>query len=164
MVIEVLRVHRGLGLGSTRVRVHHKPLMFGVGPDMLGRIFNSLGEPIDGGPPIVGACVPARGRRGDQPVVARPAPRLHRDRRVTTIDLMNSLVRGQKLPLFSGGGLPHDRMATEIAQRARLRGEEAGRFAVVFVGIGVSHDTAESFRGHGIGRAAAHGDVPEPRG
>jgi V/A-type H+-transporting ATPase subunit B len=59
---------------------------------------------------------------------------------------MNSLVRGQKLPLFSCGGLPHDRMATQIAQRARLRGGETGQFAIVFAGIGVPHDTAEAFR------------------
>jgi V/A-type H+-transporting ATPase subunit B len=59
---------------------------------------------------------------------------------------MNSLVRGQKLPLFSAAGLPHDRLATSIAQRARLRQSDAGEFAIVFVGIGVSHDTAESFR------------------
>jgi V/A-type H+-transporting ATPase subunit B len=74
---------------------------------------------------------------------------------VTAIDLLNSLVRGQKLPLFSGSGLPHDRLAVAIAQRARLRGLEAdGRrrgagapqFAIVFVGIGVSHDTADYFR------------------
>ena len=59
---------------------------------------------------------------------------------------MNSLVRGQKLPLFSAGGLPHDRLATDIAQRARLRGEKREEFAIVFVGMGVSHDTAEQFR------------------
>jgi V/A-type H+-transporting ATPase subunit B len=59
---------------------------------------------------------------------------------------MNSLVRGQKLPLFSAAGLPHDRLATAIAQRARLRGETGQRFAIVFVGIGVPHDTAEAFR------------------
>jgi len=65
---------------------------------------------------------------------------------ITAIDLMNSLVRGQKLPLFSAGGLPHDRLASEIAQNARLRRAGASAFAIVFVGIGVSHDAAETFR------------------
>jgi V/A-type H+-transporting ATPase subunit B len=65
---------------------------------------------------------------------------------ISSIDLMNSLVRGQKLPLFSGAGLPHDRLATQIALNARLRNSDAGDFAIVFVGMGVSHDTAEAFR------------------
>jgi V/A-type H+-transporting ATPase subunit B len=76
----------------------------------------------------------------------RALPRDFIETGVTAIDLMNSLVRGQKLPLFSAGGLPHDRLATAIAQRVRLRGAAAGEFAVVFVGIGVSHDVADAFR------------------
>jgi V/A-type H+-transporting ATPase subunit B len=111
----------------------------------MGRIFDSVGRPLDGGPPV-----PARRRmRIDGLAInptARALPRDFIETTVSTIDLMNSLVRGQKLPLFSCGGLPHDRIATEIAQRARLRGGEAGQFATVFVGIGVPHDTAEAFR------------------
>ncbi len=145
LVIEVLESTRGLGLASTRVRLRNAPLLFSVGPRMLGRILNSVGEPIDGGPPL-----PAARRLRIDGVAINPATRaLPRDfieTGISTIDLMNSLVRGQKLPLFSGGGLPHDRMAAEIAQRARVRGEDAGQFAIVFVGIGVSHDTAETFR------------------
>jgi V/A-type H+-transporting ATPase subunit B len=76
----------------------------------------------------------------------RALPRDFIETGVTAIDLMNSLVRGQKLPLFSGSGLPHDRLATEIAQRARIRGADTGDFAIVFVGIGIAHDVAEAFR------------------
>jgi V/A-type H+-transporting ATPase subunit B len=145
LVIEVLESTRGLGLADTQVRLRNAPLLFSVGPRMLGRILNSVGEPIDGGPPL-----PAERRLRIDGLAINPASRaLPRDfieTGISTIDLMNSLVRGQKLPLFSGGGLPHDRMAAEIAQRARVRGEDAGQFAIVFVGIGVSHDTAESFR------------------
>ena len=65
---------------------------------------------------------------------------------VTTLDLMNSLVRGQKLPLFSGGGLPHDRLAVDIATHARIRNAGSGEFAIVFAGIGVPYDSAEYFR------------------
>jgi V/A-type H+-transporting ATPase subunit B len=119
--------------------------LFGVGPGMLGRVFDSIGRPLDGGAPV-----PAVTRMRIDGLAINPAARaLPRDfieTGVTTIDLMNSLVRGQKLPLFSAGGLPHDRLATEIARRARLRSEEAGAFATVFVGIGVSHDSAEAFR------------------
>ncbi|MCU0975741.1 MAG: V-type ATP synthase subunit B [Steroidobacteraceae bacterium] len=145
MVVEVLESTAGLALGDTRVRVHHNPLSFGVGPGLLGRIFDSIGTPIDGGPPVAATeFLPVSGPSINP--AFRALPRDFIETGISTIDLMNSLVRGQKLPLFSGGGLPHDRMATEIAQRARLVGEESGRFAVVFAGIGVSHDTAQSFR------------------
>jgi len=78
--------------------------------------------------------------------VARALPRDFIETGISTLDLMNSLVRGQKLPLFSGGGLPHDRLAVQIASHARLRNTEAGDFAIVFAGIGVPYDSAEYFR------------------
>jgi len=145
MVIEVLESTAGLGLGDTRVRVHDRPLTFGVGPGMLGRVFDSIGLPVDGGPPVPARqFLPVSGWSINP--AARALPRDFIETGISTIDLMNSLVRGQKLPIFSGGGLPHDRMAAEVAQRARLIGEAGGGFAVVFVGIGVSHDTAAAFR------------------
>ena len=145
MVVEVLESTSGLGLGDTRVRVHDAPLTFGVGPGMLGRVFNSIGLPVDGGPPIPAhEFLPVSGWSINP--ASRALPRDFIETGISTIDLMNSLVRGQKLPIFSGGGLPHDRMATEVAQRARLIGEAGGGFAVVFVGIGVSHDPADAFR------------------
>lgn len=145
MVIEVLESALGLGVHDTRVRVWNEPLLFGVGPGMLGRTFNSIGHPTDGGAPI-----PAVRRMRIDGLAINPAARaLPRDfieTGVSTIDLMNSLVRGQKLPLFSGAGLPHDRLATQIALHARLRKGTRGDFAIVFVGMGVPHDTAEAFR------------------
>jgi V/A-type H+-transporting ATPase subunit B len=78
--------------------------------------------------------------------VARATPRDFIETGITTLDLMNSLVRGQKLPLFSGGGLPHDRIAVEIAAHARLRQGAPGDFAIVFAGIGVPFESAEFFR------------------
>ncbi len=145
MVVEVLEATTGLGLGDTRIRVHDLPLSFGVGPGLLGRVFDSVGRPLDGGPPVPAKeFLPVSGWSINP--AARALPRDFIETGITTIDLMNSLVRGQKLPLFSGGGLPHDRMATEIAERARLPGETPGRFAVVVVGIGVSHDSAAAIR------------------
>jgi V/A-type H+-transporting ATPase subunit B len=145
MVVEVLQSTAGLGLAGTRLRLHPEPLSFGVGPGLLGRSFDGVGRPIDGGPPVA-----ARTRLRIEGLAINPAwralPRDFIETGVATIDVMNSLVRGQKLPIFSSGGLPHDRLAAEIAQRARLRGEAAGAFAVVFAGIGVPHDTAEQFR------------------
>jgi V/A-type H+-transporting ATPase subunit B len=157
MTIEVLESTAGLTLAHTRVRFLGEPPLFGVAPGVLGRVFNGVGQIIDGGPPIA----PRERRRIDGlPInpVARAGPRDFIETGVTTLDLMNSLVRGQKLPIFSGGGLPHDRLAVEIARHARLRPREdqpkAGArddrhgddFAIVFAGIGLPHDSAEFFR------------------
>ena len=144
MVVEVLQATTGLGLGEVRVRFLGEPLHFAVGPGLLGRIFNGVGQPADGGPPVA-----AHKRLRIDGIPLNPAhrelPADFIETGFSAIDLLNCLVRGQKLPLFSGGGLPHDRIASEIAQNARLRhGHDA--FAIVFAGIGVSHDTAETFR------------------
>ncbi len=145
IVVEVLESTVGLGLRDTRIRVRNEPLLFDVGPGMLGRTFDSIGRPTDGGAPLPAA----RRMRIDGLSInpaARALPRDFIETGVSAIDLMNSLVRGQKLPLFSGAGLPHDRLATQIALHARLRQGTQGDFAIVFVGMGVSHDTAEAFR------------------
>jgi V/A-type H+-transporting ATPase subunit B len=145
MVIEVLQSTAGLALADTRLRISPEPLLFDAGPNLLGRVFDSMGRPTDGGPPVA-ACERLRiDGRAINPAW-RDLPQDFIETGVSSIDLLNSLVRGQKLPLFSVGGLPHDRLATEIAQRARLRDERGEAFAVVFAGIGVPHDTAEQFR------------------
>ena len=145
MIIEVLESTSGLSLAKTSVRFQGEALHFSVGPDLLGRIMDGVGRPLDNGPPVS-----AHQRLRIDGLAINPAareyPRDFIETGISTIDLMNSLVRGQKLPIFSGGGLPHDRIATDIAQQARLRGEESGSFAVVFVAIGVSYDIAEQFR------------------
>ena len=143
--IEMLEPTAGLGLADTVVRFLGEPIAFGVGPGLLGRVFNGVGQVIDGGPPL---AVSRTLRIDGVPLnpVQRATPRAFIESGVTAVDLMNSLVRGQKLPIFSGGGLPHDRIAVEIAGNARLRGAEAGDFAIVFAGIGVPYTTAEYFR------------------
>ncbi len=145
MVIEVLESTIGLGLRDIRVRFLAEPLHFAVGPGLLGRVFNGVGEPVDGGP---GVAARRRLRIDGVPInpTARELPTDFIETGVTAIDLMNSLVRGQKLPLFSAGGMPHDRIASDIAQNARLRRAGEAAFAIVFVGIGISHDVAETFR------------------
>lgn len=145
MIVEVLEPTRNLGLSGMRVRFLGEPLQFGVGPNLLGRIFDGVGRPLDGGPPV--AVVEERPIAG--PAInptARALPKDFIETGITAIDLLNSLVRGQKLPIFSGGGLPHTRMAIEIAQHARLLHESEGGFSIVFAGIGVSHTVAEQFR------------------
>ncbi len=157
MTIEVLESTSGLTLPGTVVRFFGEPLTFGLAPGMLGRVFNGVGQVIDGGPPI---AAKQRQRIEGLPInpVARAGPRDFIETGVSTLDLMNSLVRGQKLPIFSGGGLPHDRLAVEIASHARLRpapgraadgtdgADGADDFVIVFAGIGVPHDSAEFFR------------------
>jgi V/A-type H+/Na+-transporting ATPase subunit B len=145
VTVEMLEPTAGLGLADTVVRFLGEPIDFGVGPELLGRIYNGIGQVIDGGPPL---AVSRRLRIDGVPLnpVARSTPRAFIETGVSAVDLMASLVRGQKLPIFSGGGLPHDRMAVDIAGNARLRGSEAGDFAIVFAGIGVPHTTAEYFR------------------
>jgi len=150
ITLEVLDDTAGLALTGTRVRFLGEPLRFHVGPGLLGRIFNGVGRPLDGGPPVAAT----RGLRVEgMPLKpsAREAPREFLETGFTAVDLMNSLIRGQKLPIFSGGGLPHDRVAVDIACNARLPGTEEGDpnaedFAIVFAGIGIPHESAEYFR------------------
>ena len=145
VTVEVLESTSGLALSDTRVRFLGAPLEFAVGPDMLGRVFDGVGRVIDGGPPVSAARTLRIDGQAINPA-ARDVPREFIETGVSTIDLMNSLVRGQKLPIFSGSGLPHDQLAIQIAQQARLLKAEQGEFAIVFVAIGVPYDTAERFR------------------
>lgn len=155
MTVEVLESTAGLTLADTVVRFLGEPPSFGLAPSMLGRVFNGIGQAIDGGPPV---APQARAAIEGLPInpVARAGPRDFIETGVSTIDLMNSLVRGQKLPIFSGGGLPHDRLAMQIAGHARLRpaatagaraaASDGQDFAIVFAGIGLPHDSAEFFQ------------------
>jgi V/A-type H+-transporting ATPase subunit B len=150
IVVEVLDRTQGLRLQGVSLRFRGEPLTLGVGPGLLGRVFDGLGRPTDGGPPVAARHWRPIDARALNPA-ERALPRDFIETGISAIDLTNSLIRGQKLPIFSGGGLPHDRLAIEIARHARLRGvagpdsRDAG-FAIVFVGIGVAYDAAENFR------------------
>jgi V/A-type H+-transporting ATPase subunit B len=145
IVVEVMESTAGLSLSQSRVRFLGEPLHFNVGPDLLGRILDGAGRPLDNGPPV---SATQRQRIDGMAInpAARAMPTDFIETGISTIDVMNSLVRGQKLPVFSGSGLPHDRIAIDIAKQARLRGEAQGNFAVVFVAIGVAYEIAEHFR------------------
>jgi V/A-type H+/Na+-transporting ATPase subunit B len=152
VTVEVLEDTAGLGLAGTRVRFLGEPLRFPVGPGLLGRIFNGVGQPLDGGPPLAARDALRVDGLPIKPS-ARAAPSEFLETGFTAIDLMNSLVRGQKLPLFSGAGLPHDRIAVDIACNARLPVTKGGRdpgeargFAICFAAIGIPHAAAEFFR------------------
>lgn len=115
-----------------------------VGADLLGRVFDGLGRPRDDLPPLIGRRrEPQRGRPINP--AARAYPRQFIQTGISAIDVMNSLVRGQKLPIFTGSGLPHNQLVAQIVRQARLL-EDESRFALVFVGIGISHRDAQFFR------------------
>jgi V/A-type H+-transporting ATPase subunit B len=143
-VVEVWGGTAGLQVTATNVRFTGRPLLAPVASAMLGRVFNGLGDPIDG----IAAPV-AEDRRDVNGAPINPTRRAYpRDLIVTgvsAIDGMNTLVRGQKLPIFSGSGLPHNELSAQIARQAQFSGGEQG-FAVIFCAMGVKHDDAEFFR------------------
>jgi len=125
---------------STRVRFLGKTLEVQLSPSIMGRTFNGLGEPTDGcGPVFGGKRVDANGMPLNP--MARQYPRDFIHTGISSIDTLTTLIRGQKLPIFSGNGLPHNQLAVQIATQARLMGSQ--NFAVVFAGIGIKHDDAE---------------------
>ncbi|MBF0178518.1 MAG: V-type ATP synthase subunit B [Magnetococcales bacterium] len=145
MTIETLESTSGLTLAGTRIRFVGEPVTFSLGPGILGRVFDGVGRVLDGGPPVA-----ARTRVSIDGAIINPMRRAKPEDFIETgisaIDTLDSLVRGQKLPIFSGGGLPHNRLAVDIALHARLRSGKSEPFAIVFAGIGVPYDQAEAFR------------------
>ena len=143
VVAQIFEGTAGLTLPETRVRFRGEPLTISVSREMLGRVFNGLGLPIDGGPPPRGDVVRDVNGMAINPT-ARQYPRDFIQTGISVIDGMNTLIRGQKLPIFSGNGLPHNELAAQIARQARIRGSDT-EFAVVFAAMGVKHDVARFF-------------------
>lgn len=143
VVVQVFEGTTELTMPSTRVRFRGEPLSLEVSDGMLGRVFNGLGAPIDNGPAPVG--IEERDVNGS-PVnpTARVYPRDFIQTGISVIDGMNTLIRGQKLPIFSGNGLPHNELAAQITRQAKIRGSESN-FAIVFAAMGVKHDVARYF-------------------
>jgi V/A-type H+-transporting ATPase subunit B len=143
-VVEVFEGTADLSLGEARLRFLGRALEAPVGAEMLGRTFDGRGDPIDGGPPPLAEDLRDVNGVPINPV-ARDYPREFIQTGVSAIDGMNTLVRGQKLPIFSGSGLPHDALAAQIVRQACLPGDP-DEFAVVFAAVGVKHDVAQVFR------------------
>jgi V/A-type H+-transporting ATPase subunit B len=142
--VEVFEGTTGLSTTSTSVRFLGKPLTILLSTEMLGRVFNGLGEPIDGGPsPFTEEYRDVNGLPMNP--FSRDYPTQFIQTGISAIDGMDTLVRGQKLPIFSGSGLPHNLLATQIARQATIVGEEVS-FAVVFVAMGIKHDEAAFFK------------------
>ncbi len=142
-LVQVFEGTDGIDIESTKVRFVGKVLTLPVSLDMLGRVFNGRGEPIDGGAPIISdATIDVNGLPMNP--FSRDYPEEFIQTGISTIDGMNPMVRGQKLPIFSGAGLPHNRMAAQLARQANvISGHEA--FAVVFAAMGITFEEASFF-------------------
>ena len=142
-VVQLFESAQGINLAQSKVRFLGHPLQLGVSEDMLGRVFNGMGEPIDGGPAIL-----AEEHRDINGLPMNPAARAYPaefiQTGVSTIDGLNPLVRGQKLPIFSASGLPHAALAAQIARQAKVLGDNEN-FAVVFAAIGITFEESEYF-------------------
>lgn len=147
-LVQLFENSTGLNLDSSKVRFLGRTMELGVSEDMLSRVFDGLGRPIDNGPEIL-----PDERRDINGLPMNPAARAYPEEFIQTgvsaIDGLNTLVRGQKLPIFSASGLPHAKLAAQIARQAKVRGTDE-QFAVVFAAMGItfeeSNDFVESFR------------------
>ncbi len=142
-VVQVFEGTSGLSPQEVKVKFLGKGMELGVSLDMLGRVFDGFGRPIDDGPPLIPEKYLNVNGNPMNPY-SRDYPNEFIQTGISTIDLLNPLVRGQKLPLFSGSGLPHSRMAAQIARQARVL-KTGERFAVIFAAMGITFEESEFF-------------------
>ena len=142
-LVQLFESSTGINLSNSKVRFLGRTMELGVSEDMLGRVFDGLGNPIDGGPEIL-----PEERRDINGLPMNPAARSYPQEFIQTgvsaIDGLNTLVRGQKLPIFSASGLPHANLAAQIARQAKVRGTDEP-FAVVFAAMGITFEEAHFF-------------------
>jgi V/A-type H+-transporting ATPase subunit B len=143
-VVQLFESATGINLATSKVRFLGRPLELAVSGDMLGRVFNGMGSPIDGGPEILAESHNDINGLPMNPA-ARDYPNEFIQTGVSTIDGLNTLVRGQKLPIFSGSGLPHAQLAAQIARQAKVLGGGESNFAVVFAAVGITFEESEYF-------------------
>lgn len=142
-IVQVYEGTSGIDTSRTRVRFTGETVKFGVGAELIGRVFSGKGMPIDGGPrPIFEDEWDIHGAPINPS--AREYPSEFIQTGISAIDGMDTLVRGQKLPIFSGAGMPHNELAAQIARQAKVLGEEE-KFAAVFCGMGITHEEAAFF-------------------
>lgn len=142
-MVQLFEGSAGINLRDSKVRFLGKPLTLGVSEDMIGRVFDGMGNPKDGGPDLIPEAKLDINGIAINPV-ARDYPSEFIQTGVSAIDGLNTLVRGQKLPIFSGSGLPHANLAAQIARQAKVLGTDE-KFAVVFAAIGITFEEAQFF-------------------
>lgn len=144
-VIQVFEGTENMSLKNTHTKLTGHPLEIALSPDILGRTFNGIGQPIDG----LGEIIPEKMQDvNGKPLnpVTREYPRNYIRTGISAIDGLTTLIRGQKLPIFSGNGLPHDQLAAQIVKQASLGDNSDEKFAIVFAAMGVKYDVADFFR------------------
>ena len=145
VVIQVFEGTKGLSLVNTGTVLSGKPMEMPLSPEILGRIFNGVGEPVDG----LGHIYPETKRNvNGTPInpVSREYPRNFIQTGISSIDALMTLIRGQKLPIFSGSGMKHNELAVQIVRQAKIAGANEKNFAIVFAAMGVKNDVADYFR------------------
>jgi V/A-type H+-transporting ATPase subunit B len=144
-VIQVFEGTRGMSLDNTRTTLLGHPMEMPLSPELLGRTFNGAGRPIDGLGEVF--CEKSADING-KPLnpVSREYPRNYINTGISSIDALATLIRGQKLPIFSGSGMGHNKLAVQIVQQARLSGADADSFVIVFAAMGVKNDIADYFK------------------
>ncbi len=144
-IIQVFQGTEDMSLFNTHTKLTGHPMEVNLSPEILGRVFNGVGQPIDGLGHIV-----AETRRDINGLPLNPCtreyPRNYIKTGISAIDCLTTLIRGQKLPIFSGNGLPHDQLAAQIVKQASLGEDSEEDFAIVFAAMGVKHDVADFFR------------------
>ncbi|MBR5615334.1 MAG: V-type ATP synthase subunit B, partial [Clostridia bacterium] len=143
VLVQLFDSAAGLNIANSRVRFSGHGVELPVGEGMLGRVFSGMGTPIDGGAPVLAEKAMDINGTPINPA-AREYPSEFIQTGVSAIDGLNTLVRGQKLPIFSGSGLPHANLAAQIARQAKVRGSDE-KFAVVFAAVGITYEEADFF-------------------
>ena len=144
-VIQVFEGTHGIALDNTRTRLQGHPMEMPLSPELLGRIFDGAGRPVDG----LGDIFPVTQRDINGTAinpVSRIYPRNYIATGISSIDCLMTLIRGQKLPIFSGSGMKHNELAAQIVRQAKIADEEGAEFAIVFAAMGVTNDVADFFR------------------
>ena len=142
-MVQLFESAQGLRISDSKARFLGHGIELKVSPDMLGRVFDGMGRPIDGGVPIIPEDSLNINGSPINPA-ARDYPAEFIQTGISAIDGLNTLVRGQKLPVFSGSGLPHAQLAAQIARQAKVRGS-GEKFAVVFAAMGITFEEADFF-------------------
>ena len=145
VIVQVFEGTSGISTDNASVKFLGQPLSIPLSKDILGRTFNGIGNPIDGGLQILSANKVNINGRPINPV-SRKYPRNFIQTGISAIDALMTLIRGQKLPIFSGNGLNHNQLAAQIVKQAKIKGATRDNFAVVFGAMGVRHDDADYFR------------------
>ena len=145
IVVQVFEGTKSISLDNTRTRLKARPMELALSPEILGRVFSGAGRPIDG----FGEVYPVKKQNiNGTPMnpVSRIYPRNYINTGISTIDTLTTLIRGQKLPIFSGSGMKHNELAVQIVRQAKISDSEDNNFCVVFAAMGVKNDVADYFK------------------